>query len=249
MKTFPAILEKARALVKNARYIVALTGAGISTPSGIPDFRSPSSGFWERVDPMAVASIQGFRRNPQAFYDWVRPLLEVTAAARPNPAHLALAEMEAVGKLKAIITQNIDGLHTAAGSQEVIELHGHHRTMTCQSCRQQVASDAPLTAFARDGNVPCCDCNGILKPDVILFGEMLPFEAMQTAQQHVAACDLMIVAGSSLQVSPASDLPREAVFTGAKLILVNYEPTPIDRWADVIIRGDVAEVLPQLASS
>ena len=243
-----AIPEKAHQLLDTAQYIVALTGAGISTPSGIPDFRSPESGFWDRVDPMAVASIQGFRPNPLAFYDWIPPLMDVTANAKPNLAHIALAEMQVMGKLKSVITQNIDGLHMAAGSQDVIELHGHNRTMTCQRCGTQLASDGPMQTFAADGNVPHCVCGGVLKPDVILFGEMLPYDAIRSAQQHCVACDLMIVAGSSLQVSPASDLPREAVLTGARLILVNYEATPMDRWADVIIRDDVAEVLPQFAN-
>lgn len=238
----------ARDLLESACYIVALTGAGISTPSGIPDFRSPTSGFWTNDDPMIVASIQGFRRNPQAFYDWVRPLMTVTANAKPNSAHLALANMEVAGRLKAVITQNIDGLHTAAGSQCVIELHGHGRTMTCQRCARQMDSEAPMTAFVSSGRIPRCTCGGVLKPDTVLFGEMLPYQALVAAQQHVASCDLMIVVGSSLQVMPASELPREAVLTGSRLIIVNYEPTPMDAWADLILRDDVANVLPQLAA-
>lgn len=158
------LIRTAADLVRQARHIVALTGAGISTPSGIPDFRSADSGLWEQTDPMLVASLQAFLRDPQPFYAWFRPLLDTILQAQPNPAHEALARLESAGKLKAVVTQNIDGLHRKAGSRAVHELHGHLREMTCMRC-QQVDMAAPvISAFMADGNIPHHHCGGILKP-------------------------------------------------------------------------------------
>lgn len=243
-------IKLAQAILSGARHVVALTGAGISTPSGIPDFRSPSSGMWDEVDPFEVASLVGFQKRPQAFYDWIHPLAKLTMAAQPNPAHLALAELERQGKLKAIITQNIDVLHDKAGSKLVYEVHGHLRSLTCMGCFAQTPASAKLPAFIETGAMPRCDgCEGVLKPDVILFGEQLPVGVFRAAAEQTRLCDVMIVAGSSLVVAPAGDLPILAKQHGAKLIIVNYDETHLDNIADVIIRGDVAEVLPQLAAS
>jgi len=241
------IISQAAALVQSANVIVAFTGAGISTPSGIPDFRSENSGLWEKHDPMSVASIYGFRQNPQAFYDWVLPLAETTIKAQPNQAHLALAELERIGKLESIITQNIDMLHSRAGNSTVYELHGHMREATCIHCftkydGKQILDDVLLT-----GQVPRCPkCRGVLKPDVILFGEQLPYKQVQLAKDATRKCDLMLVIGSSLEVYPASDLPVLAHRNSAKVIIINLEPTPLDKIADVIIRDDVADVLPAI---
>ena len=237
------------ALLRNVRSVVALTGAGISTPSGIPDFRSAGSGLWRRFDP-SVATLSGFRRRPEQFFEWVRPLAAQILAALPNAAHLALAQMEQEGALRAVITQNIDNLHRAAGSGTVFELHGHLREATCQSCANVVPAGDMLAAFVAGGAMPTCRrCHGVLKPNVVLFGETLPVRPYRQALDAVIACDLLIVAGSSLEVAPVSDLPRLARTHGAALVIINDEPTEMDHLANIVIRGDVAEVLPQLADS
>lgn len=245
-----ALIERAGALLSSARHAVALTGAGISTPSGIPDFRSAASGLWRQADPMVVASLAGFRRSPAAFYDWLRPLAGQVARAEPNPAHRALAALERAGRLQAVITQNIDGLQQRAGSRRVLELHGHLRTATCLQCRRQTATEGLLDAFLASGEVPhCVHCGGVLKPDVVLFGEFLPLDVLQAAEAEAAACDLVLVVGSSLTVAPASLLPEVAVERGARLVIVNRERTDLDGRADVVLHEDVAEALPALAAA
>jgi NAD-dependent deacetylase len=236
-------------LLKSAGQAVALTGAGHSTPSGIPDFRSPQSGIWENVDPVEVASIYSFTRKPEVFYEWIRPLARLMRDASPNPAHFALARMEAAGYLRAIITQNIDMLHARAGSREVYELHGNLREVTCIQCYEVYDAAAYIDEVIENGGVPRCPaCGGVLKPNVILFGEQLPARALLAAERAARTCDVMLVAGSSLVVAPAADLPQQALANGARLIIVNYEPTYADRRADVLIHDDVAEVLPRIAA-
>ena len=241
------LVQRAATLFKNAHYSVAFSGAGISTDSGIPDFRSPHSGLWENVDPFTVASIYGFKRDPQAFYDWVRPLTQVTLNAKPNPAHCALVKMEKMGRLQCIATQNIDGLHTRAGSQRVFELHGHLREATCIHCFT-VYNGEPITQqILRDGRVPHCPkCQGVLKPNVILFGEQLPINKSQAPKTPARQCDLMLIVGSSLEVAPANQLPVLARSVGARLVIVNLEPTHMDNQADVVIHGRAAEILPEI---
>jgi NAD-dependent deacetylase len=234
-------------LLREADYAIALTGAGHSTPSGIPDFRSPESGLWTLVDPLEVASLFAFRLRPQHFYDWIRPLARLMVEAGPNPAHFALARLEAAGLIKAVITQNIDGLHQKAGSQRVHEVHGHMREATCIRCYQAVPADNLIRAFLEDGQVPRCTCGGVMKPNVILFGEQLPLSVLTAARQDTLACDLMLVIGSSLTVEPVSDLPLMASGHGARLVIINYQPTHLDERADVLIQGDLAEVMPRIA--
>jgi len=243
-------IERAIELLAAARHAVALTGAGISTPSGIPDYRSPRTGLWEQTeDMMEVASVYGFRQRPQRFYDWLRPLLRVILDAQPNPAHLALAQLEAAGRLKALITQNIDLLHGRAGSTSLYEVHGHLRQLVCLACHHTLPAAAAMDEFLNAGRLPTCRrCHHVMKPNVVLFGEILPPAAMRAAQAHAQAADLMIVAGSSLEVAPAGDLPALAHDHGARLIIINYGPTHLDNRADVVIRGDVAEVLPRLVA-
>lgn len=237
------------ALLSESKHAIALTGAGISTPSGIPDFRSPGSGLWDKVDPFEVASLYGFSRRPQDFYEWIHPLAKLTLAARPNPAHHALAHLEKCGPLQGVITQNIDMLHSKAGSSQVYEIHGHMREMTCMRCYHVFDSAPFMEAFLETQTVPyCTHCTGVLKPNVILFGEQLPVRILEKARKETRRCDLMIVAGSSLEVAPVSDLPREAVQSGARLIIINFDETYADRYADVVIHADVVEVLPQLAA-
>jgi len=245
-----SLIEEARALIKESGYIVALTGAGISTPSGIPDFRSAASGLWEEVDPMAVASIYAFRQRPQAFYDWIYPLAQQILQAQPNAAHEALAQMEAKGPLKSVITQNIDLLHTRAGSSVVYEVHGHMREAICLACHERYSGESTLQEFLDTGMAPACrSCGGVLKPDVILFGEVLPLDILNQAQEQAQRCDLMIVAGSSLEVMPAGDLPLLAKQTGARLVFINLSETHLDYLADVVIQADVVDVLPRLAAA
>jgi NAD-dependent deacetylase len=235
--------------LKSAKYAVAFTGAGISTPSGIPDFRSADSGLWEKIDPIAVASIFGFRQNPRAFYDWVRPLTQTTIQASPNLAHLALAQLEQRGFLKSVITQNIDMLHTRAGSKTVYELHGHMREMTCIRCFTVYSAEHFLGDFLENDHIPTCTaCGGVLKPNVILFGEQLPYKELQNAQADARQCDMMIVIGSSLEVEPASSLPKLAQMRGAKIVIINLQPTFFDKSADMVIHEDVAEVLPAIVA-
>lgn len=233
--------------IRQAENIVAFTGAGISTPSGIPDFRSEDSGLWENVDPQRVASIYGFRKEPQAFFDWVRPLAQTTMDAEPNPAHFALVTLEKLGKLKAIITQNIDMLHTRAGNSNIFELHGHMRVATCINCFEEYPGEPIIEKVLEDGKVPHCPkCNGVLKPNVILFGEQLPYDQMMGAKKAVRVADLCIVVGSSLEVAPASDIPLIAKRNGAKLVIINKEATILDQFADLLIHGDAATILPDI---
>jgi NAD-dependent deacetylase len=242
-------IKHAAEMLAASQHAVVLTGAGHSTPSGIPDFRSPDSGLWEQVDPMEVASIYGFQRNPKAFYDWIRPLAKQMMEAQPNPAHYALAELEEMGVLKAVITQNIDDLHHRAGSKRVLELHGSVRSATCTQCREHLPTGEMWPAFVASAQLPHCPyCGGLLKPDVVLFGELLPVSVLEQAQREAERCDVLLVAGSSLEVCPAADLPLRAVQAGAQAIIVNYEPTYMDARAAVVIHEDVAVILPQIAA-
>lgn len=241
------ILQAAK-LIRQSTCVVAFTGAGISTPSGIPDFRSPESGLWQDEDPMVVASIYGFRRDPSAFYRWVRPLARMTQNAKPNAAHYALTQLEKMGKLDSIITQNIDMLHTEAGNKNIYELHGHMREATCIECYKVHPGKEIMSDFIETGDVPRCDCKrrGVLKPNVILFGEQLPYKVLQSAKDAVQKCDLLLIIGSSLEVAPASDLPLLAKRSGAKVIMINLQKTDYDRIADVLIQSDAASALPAI---
>jgi NAD-dependent deacetylase len=242
-------IKDAAQLIRDSRYLIAFTGAGHSTPSGIPDFRSTDSGLWEKHNPMLVASIWAFRLSPKTFFDWIRPLADTLLNAQPNAAHLALAELEEMGYLKTIITQNIDNLHQQAGSRRVLEIHGHMREATCVRCYKEVVIDPAVEHVIRDGKVPQCECGGVLKPNVVLFGEELPIRVLNRAMDEARRCDLILVAGSSLEVTPAADIPFLAVDRGARAIMVNLEPTGFDPRADIVIHGDVAEILPRFVQA
>jgi NAD-dependent deacetylase len=243
-------------LILDSKHMVAFTGAGHSTASGIPDFRSPDSGLWEKDNPMLVASVWAFRLNPKTFYNWIRPMANLLLEARPNVAHEALAELEAMGLLKAIITQNIDDLHQRAGTKEIYEVHGSLRTMTCAYCRKtypsqqfqgDLAGAGPSTEHTpHDGLPHCPGCARVLKPDITLFGEMLPMETWQQAEAHCLQADVILVVGSSLEVWPAASLPELAVEHDAHLIINNLSPTHLDSRAAVLLPGDVAGILPEL---
>lgn len=242
-------LAEAHALLRGARYAVALTGAGMSTASGIPDFRGGESGLWRTHDPLEVATIGAFRRHPERFYDWIRPVADVILGAEPNVAHVALRDLERYGPLRSVVTQNIDLLHGRAGSEVVRELHGHLREMVCLGCEAVFESVERVAGFVRAGGVPLCErCGAVLKPNVILFGEALPAEAMRLAELDILRCDVLLVAGSSLEVAPVSQLPMQAIYNGARVIVVNREPTHVDDFAAVVLRGDVTDVLPRLAA-
>jgi NAD-dependent deacetylase len=239
-------IERAAELLGAADRAVALTGAGVSTPSGIPDFRG-DRGLWSGQDPAEVAALHGFQRDPRPFYRWFGPLFGQLAAARPNPAHTALARLEQAGRLHAVITQNIDGLHQRAGSREVYELHGHIRSATCVRCGGQVPSQPLQRTIARGLPPACPACRGALKPDLVLFGENLPQGLYWMARSALEQSDLVLVAGTSLEVEPAGGLPLLALRRGARLIIVNKSATHLDARADVVLRADVAEALPALA--
>jgi NAD-dependent deacetylase len=241
------LIERAARLFSESKYAIALTGAGISTPSGIPDFRSSKNGLWEKYDPMEVASLSVFRVKPEKFYDWFRPLTRTIVEAQPNPAHIALAKLEEKGILKEIITQNIDGLHQNAGSEMVLEIHGTLNSLTCVSCYTKHRSSEFLEPYIENGEIPHCDkCGSILKPDAILIGEQLPQRTWKAVEKAVKRCDLMLVAGSSLEVVPVARLPYEAANGGAKLIVINNEPTYIDSRAEVVLNQELATALPAI---
>jgi NAD-dependent deacetylase len=235
-------------IIRESKRTVILTGAGISTPSGIPDFRSTDSGLWERYDPFEVASLNAFRYHPEKFYAWMRSLALEIQNAQPNPAHEGLARLEQAGYVQTIITQNIDGLHQRAGSKNILEVHGSLQTLTCASCYRQYPAQQFMKAYLDDGEIPhCIDCQGILKPDVVLFGEQLPVRTWLQARDASQNCDLMLVAGSSLEVLPVAGLPMRAIENGAHLIIINQTKTYMDVRADVVFSADVAEIIPKLA--
>jgi NAD-dependent deacetylase len=226
-------------LVRESECTVALTGAGISVPSGIPDFRSPGEGLWEKVDPMEVAHIDAFRRDPARFWSFYRPRLHSLGDVEPNGAHEALAQLEQRGLLEAVITQNIDTLHQKAGSQRVIEVHGSIRTASCQSCGAEYPLAEVEALFGDDGAAACSDCGGPVKPDVVLFGEFLPEQAMAEAESLAGRADLMLCVGSSLEVYPVAGLPSVTLGRGGRLAVITKGPTPFDQDAAVRMDGDV----------
>jgi NAD-dependent deacetylase len=242
-------IRRAAAILRSARRAVVLTGAGISTPSGIPDFRSPGSGLWTRYDPFEVASLSAFRYHPERFFAWMRPLAIEIAQAKPNPAHLALAKLEHAGMIQVVVTQNIDGLHQKAGSQTVLEVHGTMRTLTCVGCYQQFSAEQFIQPYLETGEIPHCpSCSQILKPDVVLFEEQLPIRIWLKAQEACRNCDALIVVGSSLEVVPVAGLPLQALECGARLILINQSQTYLDDRAEIVLRRDVALVIPQIVA-
>ncbi len=242
-------IQDAACLLRSAKKAVALTGAGYSTPSGIPDFRTAGSGLWTKYLPMEVASLSTFRTHPELFFAWLHPLASHMLSAQPNTAHLALAEMEKAGVIHTVITQNIDGLHCRAGSQRVLEIHGTFNSLTCVRCFTQFPSTEVIDQYLSTGEIPVCPkCKGILKPDIILFEEQLPQRIWQQADKACRTCDVLLVAGTSLEVMPSALLPVRALDNGANLIIINQSPTFVDVRADVLLRGDVAEIFPILAA-
>ena len=236
--------EQLAELIRESSCTVALTGAGISVPSGIPDFRTPGEGLWENVDPMEVAHIDAFRSDPARFWSFYRPRLAGLGAVEPNRAHQALAELERRGLLEAVITQNIDTLHAKAGSERVIEVHGSIRTASCQACGATFTLEKLEGLFDPDGGSAICSgCLGQVKPDVVLFGELLPAAAMAEAEALASRAELMLCVGSSLEVYPVAGLPSVTLGGGGGLAIVTRGPTPYDGDAEIRLDGDVVEDL------
>ncbi|WP_136715697.1 NAD-dependent deacylase [Halorientalis salina] len=248
MSVSDADIEAVAAAVRAAETVVAMTGAGVSTASGIPDFRG-EGGLWERHDPMDF-HIDRFRSDPAGFWT---DRVDLQAAIfgdesiAPNGAHEALADLESAGHLDTLVTQNIDGLHQEAGSEDVVEIHGSAARVSCRDCGERFDAD-PVIERARDGELPptCADCGGTLKPDTVLFGEQLPEHALARSQAATRNADLFLVAGSSLTVEPAATLPQTAAMRGATLVLANLESTPLSDRAEFDLRADVTEVLPRI---
>jgi len=243
----PDTIQRTADLILSSSRIVVFTGAGISTPSGIPDFRSANKGLWTQSNPMEVASLTAFHHHPEIFFNWLRPLAAEIWKAAPNGAHYSLVELEKAGFLTAVITQNIDGLHQKAGSREVVEVHGSIGKLECERCQAVFPAEDFLVSFIQNGIIPICrHCSGILKPGIVLFEEMLPYPAWAKAVDHSQNADLFIVIGSSLEVTPAASLPLETLRRGARLVINTRSSTYLDSRADVVIHRDVAEVIPAI---
>lgn len=239
-------MEELARRLQQARHAVVLTGAGASTDSGLPDFRS-KQGLWQGIDPMKLASMTALRRNPVEFYNFYRYRLAKLADARPNGVHTGIAALQQAGYVKALITQNIDGLHQAGGARDVIEMHGSLRECVCVQCRSRYSSQLIDVDVQSAADVPRCpECRGVLKPGVILFEEALPEAAIERAFDETYQADLFIVVGTSLEVAPVNQLPALAVERGADLAIINLEATYLDRHAQWLIRDRAAGVLDQV---
>jgi NAD-dependent deacetylase len=237
-------------LLRASERAVVLTGAGVSVPSGIPDFRTPGKGLWEKVDPMEVAHIDAFRRDPDRFWSFYSDRFVTLVDKRPNAAHEAIAELERRGLVRAVITQNIDRLHRRAGSSRVVEVHGSIDNCVCPECGGRVPLDDVLGQLHGGVTTPeCAACIAALKPDVVLFGELLPAAALAEAHTLAQEADLMLCVGSSLEVFPVAALPGVALESGGRVVLVTQGPTPYDSDAEVKLDGDVvAELRAVLAA-
>ena len=242
-------MERLAELIRESRRTLALTGAGVSVPSGIPDFRTPGTGLWENVDPMEVAHVSVFERDPVRFWTYYRPRFHSLAEKRPNRAHEAMAELERRGLIAGVITQNIDRLHRAAGSREVVEVHGSIETSSCVECGASFGLEQVEELFDAEGVARCSRCGGPVKPDVVLFGEVLPLAAIERAQELAAAAELMLCVGSSLEVFPVAELPQLTLRGGGRLAIVTKGPTPYDEDAELKLSGEVDEELTALLAA
>jgi NAD-dependent deacetylase len=221
---------------------VVLTGAGVSTESGIPDFRSPT-GIWADFDPLEYASLPAFRADPEKVWSFYKPRIAMLTAAEPNAAHRALAQLEEAGLVEAVVTQNIDLLHERAGSRKVVEVHGSIRSAVCPRCGASYARDDVVAKLEAAAAPPCDDCGAVLKPDVVFFGELLPADALERAFELARRARLLLVVGSSLEVHPIAALPEETLLAGGRLAIVNKGPTPYDERADLKLEGNAGEIL------
>jgi len=242
--SYEELIGTAARMIREGGKNFALTGAGVSTESGIPDFRSPGTGLWQRYDPMKTASLSAFRRDPAAFYDNNLKRWETILAAEPNAAHTALARMEEMGFLHGLVTQNIDGLHKKAGSKILFEIHGHLRTCRCTACQRNFDFARLTDQYLAGVNPPRCECGDILRPDVVLFEDEMSPDFFR-ATKALSGCRVLVVAGTSLQVYPAAgllDLSRQ-------VIIINREPTPGDDRADLVIHGPAGRILSDLVAA
>jgi NAD-dependent deacetylase len=242
-------VERLAELLGQSRRAVALTGAGVSVPSGIPDFRTPETGLWAKVDPMEVAHIDVFEREPERFWSYYRPRFQSLGDKEPNQAHEALAELERRGLIEGVITQNIDRLHRAAGSGNVIEVHGSIETSSCTACATAFGLEEVDGLFDERGVAVCSACGDAVKPDVVLFGEMLPLEAIERATELAEEADLMLCVGSSLAVHPVAGLPQRTLERGGRLAIVTKGETPYDDDAELKLGGEVDEELAALLAA
>lgn len=235
--------------IRDARSVVALTGAGVSVPSGIPDFRTPGTGLWENVDPMEVAHIEVFRRDPERFWRFYGDRFQTLEDRQPNGAHRALAALERAGLLEAVITQNIDRLHARAGTRTLIEVHGTIDHSSCPACSRRYPL-AEVRARQDDdaAGIPRCDCGAPLKPDVVLFGEYLPVDALRRAEMLAASADLLLCIGTSLEVHPVAGLPSLTLSAGGEIAIITQGPTPFDGRAALRLSGDVEHELEAVVS-
>jgi NAD-dependent protein deacetylase/lipoamidase len=236
-------------LLAESSCAVALTGAGVSVPSGIPDFRTPETGLWANVDPMEVAHIDVFERDPERFWSYYRPRFHELGDKRPNGAHEALAELERRGLIEGVITQNIDRLHRAAGARNVVEVHGSIETSSCTRCAAGYEIEEMEPLFDSRGVAVCAACGGGVKPDVVLFGELLPESAIVRARDLAERAELMICVGSSLAVHPVAALPQLTLDRGGRLALVTKGPTPYDGEAELKLDGEVDAELEALLAA
>ncbi|MDX6426612.1 MAG: NAD-dependent deacetylase [Gaiellaceae bacterium] len=230
-------------LIRAAQPCVVLTGAGVSTESGIPDIRS-DDGIWAQYDPYEVASIEAFQRDPERVWEFYARRLDVLGGAAPNPAHVALAELESRGHVQAVITQNVDGLHAAAGSRDVIEVHGSIASAVCLACGRREEHVRELLPVPR-----CADCGVVLKPGVVMFGELLPVEAIDRPTALAQNAELLLVVGTSLEVWPVAGLPEETLLHGGKLAIVNRDPTLYDARAELVSHDSAGAVLAACVAS
>jgi NAD-dependent deacetylase len=235
-------------LIRARQPCVVLTGAGVSTESGIPDFRSPT-GLWAQVDPMEYGSIEAFRRDPVKVWSFYKPRVSMLTEAEPNAGHLALAELEQLGFVQAVVTQNIDLLHERAGSRKVVEVHGSIRTSTCPGCGERYPLERVLELLAASDAPECPSCGEILKPDVVFFGELLAPAAIDRAFELARSARLLLVVGSALEVYPVAGLPLETTGAGGELAIVNRGPTAFDGEASLRIEGSAGEILPAVAAA
>jgi NAD-dependent deacetylase len=244
-------IERLAELVREARSVVALTGAGISVPSGIPDFRTPGKGLWEKVDPMEVAHIDAFRSDPVRFWGFYGDRFATLGAKQPNGAHRALRRLEELGLLDAVITQNVDMLHRKAGARELVEVHGSIASCSCPQCGGDIPLGEAQARLVEDPEgVPRCEaCDGPLKPNVVLFGELLSADALERAQELCEGAEVLLCIGSSLEVHPVATLPRLTLQAGGTLAIVTQGATPLDSLAAVRLSGDVVSELDALVQA
>ena len=240
-------IETLAQLIYESKKIIALTGAGMSTESGIADFRSPESGLWTKVDPYEFGSISSYVARTGKNLNFMLEMGMNIFRAKPNKGHKSLTKLQKLGKLKGILTQNIDGLHQKAKTNNIIELHGTVNEAICLRCKKVYPITTMINQFVKERKSPSCEvCNGLLKPNAIFFGEPLESKTLQAAEKMIEVCDLMIVLGSSLVVYPAAFYPRKILSKGAKLAIINIQETDIDSSAVVVIHQKIGEVLPKV---